>query len=138
MTYRVLDLPRRAKDLKIVDCGTCPVTMACAINRGGNGHTFDCCGATGVVVENEDAATLLMIDCGAHKFERDDDYDSTQCPLCSSDALKAELLGLGTPARWVPTVHARVAAETRLTAWRTALPEAREYVEGLKRRKGEP
>lgn len=120
-----------------VDCGTCPVSMACAVEQGGNGYTYECCHATGFVAQTEDGgAELLMIDCARHKFESNSEVaDLPSCPLCSGDAVTIELLGLGTQARWLPTVHASVPARTRLAKFRETLPVAQKLYGEIEKRK---
>jgi len=133
--YRPLDAVK-LKVIETVDCGTCPVTMACAVEKGGNGYTYSCCGSTGFLMERPDGVELLMIDCGKHNFEQNDQVvDMPECPLCSGNALAIELLGLGTPARWLPTVHAQIPASVRLETFRKALPEAEELAARVQKRK---
>lgn len=134
---RVLDaLKLPAGEIQPCDCGTCPVTLACAVEQGGNGYTFACCHATGVEVEQNGRTTLLMVDCGIHRFEKNQAVDSTpECPMCSGFAVDIELRELGLPARWVPTVHARVPVQTRLDGWRAALVAAEKRLADHERRK---
>jgi hypothetical protein len=123
--------------IKRVDCGTCPVTLACAIDQGGNGYTFDCCGSTAVEATDDDGMPLLLIiDCGAHHFEKNEmSREMPECPLCSGEIADNVLLNLTTPCTWVPTVHAKVPVETRFDTWRRALPEAMERARLVAERK---
>lgn len=120
-----------------VDCGTCPVTIACALERGGNGFTFACCGSTAVEGQDVDGAPLLyMVDCSQHHFETNDTVkDMPACPLCSGAITDHVLLGLTMPCVWVPTVYARVPVETRLDVWRRTLPTAMERARAIADRK---
>jgi len=111
---------------KVVDCGACPVTMACAIERGGTGWTFDCCHSTSVEVEG----VIHIIDCQRHKFEQNETAkDCKVCPLCTGDVMVVALRdakGATTPNRYVPTKHAKVSLSERLRLWKKVLPEHRE------------
>lgn len=134
--YKLLPVIDDPRDVRPVDCGTCPVTLACALDRGGNGFTFQCCGATGFLTSDEEGEVLLMLDCGRHKFEVNNIVDSMPlCPLCSSVIVETTLEGLGTRSRWVPTVHAKVPWQDRIKAWRVELPRAQERVATRARRK---
>ena len=138
--YRFLDaMYRGASWVQPVDCGTCPVTLACAIDQGGNGMTFACCGSTGF--ETFDAAgkpLLLVIDCTRHRFLGHDDplhpEGRTMCPLCSGEIIDAVMLKLTDPCMWVPTIYAKVPVETRLDVWCRASLAALERKERKKRR----
>jgi hypothetical protein len=130
----------KLQTIEPVDCGTCPVTVACAIEEGGAGWLYACCGSIGVYSDIEGVQTMLMVDCGVHKFARNEASDKLpKCPLCSGKAIEIALRHVGTPAVWVPTVHARVPAETRVKVMRDALPEAQARAaaaEERKRRRG--
>lgn len=134
--YKPLDV-LTLKVIEPVDCGTCPVTMDCAVEQGGNGYTYRCCDATGFQTVDEDGQPiLLMIDCTHHKFYRSE--HTTQlpaCPLCSGNAIAIAMLGVGTPARWVPTVHARFSIKDRLNAFKKATPAAKTLVDKIEQRR---
>lgn len=94
-----------------VDCGTCPVSMACAVGAGGTGWTFDCCRSTSVRVGNQ----VYVLDCQRHSFEQCTmARECKACPLCSGDVVSEE----DAIYRYVPTVHARFTPQERLHAWR--------------------
>lgn len=141
--YRFLDALRlEAARVQPVDCGTCPVTLACAIGQGGTGYVFKCCGSTGVETQGSDGESLLLIiDCARHAFRNPHELaksigKDTTCPLCGGGIMDDVLLKLTAPCAWVPTVHARVPIETRLDVWRRAYPQAMERASAIKARKG--
>ena len=124
----ILDSIRRSERQhtdNTVDCGTCPVTLACAISRGGNGWKFGCCGSTAVEI-NE--STLLIVDCGNNHFEQNNETMTMRCPLCTSDIVEWAERGNAEKYRYVHTVHARVPIKTRLDLWRARLPIAKEKI----------
>lgn len=139
--YRPLDACHLgAERIQRVDCGTCPVTLACAINKGGNGFVFDCCGSTAVeTMDDLGEPLLLLIDCQRHRLERrtpDDAYGQlATCPLCDGGIVDDVLLQLTTSCEWVPTVHSKVPIKTRLDVWRRTCLAALERSRGLARRK---
>jgi hypothetical protein len=136
--YKPLEALRGdAGEILRVDCGTCPVTVACALEKGGNGFTYACCGSTAVEDHDDDGSPLmLMIDCDRHRFETNDIVrDMPACPLCSGFITDHVLLGLTMPSVWVPTIYARVPIETRLDVWRRSLPSAMERVRAIAERK---
>lgn len=104
-----------------VDCGTCPVSLQCALSDGGNGWRFSCCGATGV----EANGALLVMDCQQNTFHQEERAAVIpQCPLCKGDLVKNHVLGMADHYRYVPTVHAKVPVRTRLALFHEKLPEA--------------
>ena len=109
-----------------VDCGTCPVSMACAISRGGNGWKFGCCGATSVEVPGSNI--LLIMDCGNNHFEQNNETMTMRCPLCTGDIVEWAERGNAERYRYVRTVHSRVPIKTRLDLWRERLPIAQEKI----------
>lgn len=139
--YRLLDaMYLGAARVQPVDCGTCPVTLACAIDQGGNGMTFECCGSTGFETLDEAVQPLLLIiDCTRHRFPGHDGplrpEERPTCPLCSGEIVDAVLLKLTDPCMWVPTIYAKVPVETRLDVWRRAFPAALERSRALEERK---
>lgn len=125
---KILDLlDLTEKKIGAVDCGSCPVTMSCAISQGGNGWRFSCCGSTAVEVGG---GKLLVMDCGNNHFElkRDEPILQTKCPLCSGDMIEWALRGNAEHYRYVRTVHSQVPLKTRLDTWRAHLPIAKERV----------
>lgn len=139
--YRPLDACYLgAERIQRVDCGTCPVTLACAINKGGNGFVFDCCGSTAVETTSDlGEPLLLLIDCQRHRFERrtpDDVHGQlATCPLCDGGIVDDVLLQLTPPCEWVPTVHSKIPVETRINVWWRAYPAALERRQVLAKRK---
>ena len=132
----VIDDP--ASKIERVDCGTCPVSRACAIEQGGNGFTFSCCGSTGY--ETFDAngdPLLLLIDCARHRFRghRPRHEELPVCPLCDGGIIDDVLNKLTDPCEWVPTVYAKVPVQTRLDVWRSQFPGAFERYKTFSRRK---
>jgi len=119
----LLDLPE--KKISAVDCGSCPVTMACAISQGGNGWRFNCCGSTAVEVGG---GKLLILDCGNNQFEQNREAPAMRCPLCTSDLIEWALRGNAENYRYVRTVHSQVPLKTRLDAWLARLPIAKERI----------
>jgi len=109
-----------------VDCGTCPVSIACATGTGGNGYRFPCCGVTGVPV---DGNVLLVIDCERNRFELHAVSTTLQaCPLCTGGIMEVMLLGMGGHNRYVPTVYAKVPLPERLRLWKKKLAQARKNI----------
>ena len=116
-----------AKEVVPVDCPTCPVSMACVAGIGGNGWRFDCCGSTGIPVENG----TLFVDCAINRFERHHKVkDFPRCPVCSGGimevieaARRGELASVGMNY-YLPTVHAVVPLADRLVLLRRKHREA--------------
>ncbi len=118
MKGTLLDVLR--KPPKVVDCGTCPVNIACALERGGTGWTFDCCRSTSV----DTSEGILIIDCQLHRFEQSATArDCKVCPLCSGDLMTVALRDPRNANHYVPTVHAKIPLAERLRLWRKVLPE---------------
>jgi hypothetical protein len=109
-----------------VDCGTCPVTMACAISKGGNGWKFGCCGATAVEALGSDV--LFIMDCANNHFEQNNETMTMRCPLCTGDIVEWAERGNAGKYRYVRTVHSTVPVRTRLDVWRERLPKAKEKI----------
>lgn len=116
--YHVLPLINGTFDahVKTVNCGTCPVTMACAVGQGGTGYEFECCRSTGVV---DAEGRMLAIDCTRHQFETR--RVLPLCPLCSGSIVDGALREV-QHAFWVPTIYAKVPVGQRIEAWRRRLP----------------
>lgn len=126
MSHKFLDLLERKRLPAPVDCGTCPVSIACAAGEGGNGFTFNCCRSTAV----EYSGVLLIIDCQNHAFEQSEiAKECTCCPLCSGGIMEVVARDLGNTNRYVPTVHAKYSVTDRVQLWRTSLVTARESIE---------
>lgn len=105
-----------------VDCGTCPVSIQCALSEGGNGWRFDCCGAAAVEVHG---ALLLILDCQRNAFpQREQALDAVACPLCEGDLVKGHVLEMTDHHRYVPTIHARHPPRVRLALFREMMPIA--------------
>ncbi len=116
----LLDVLR--KPPRVVDCGTCPVSIACALERGGTGWTYNCCRSTAVEVDG----TILIIDCQRHRFEQTATATACKvCPLCSGDLMTIALRDPEDANQYVPTVHAKIPLAERLRLWRKVLPEHR-------------
>jgi hypothetical protein len=132
---RFLDVVQQSeRKLKehVVDCGTCPVSMACAISQGGTGWRFQCCGSTSVSIPGN---TLYIMDCGNNQFEvNKDEFHRKVCPLCTGDIIESAVRGNTECYRYVPTVHAKVPLKTRLDVWRDRLPKAQQRVQEEKLR----
>lgn len=118
----------------IVDCGNCPVNIACMSESGGTGHKFDCCGSTAVFVRDDDGNGLhLVVDCARNKLDQSEEFRKKQppfCGLCNGDDVEYAMRGPwhdahAIPIRWLPTVHARVPAGMRLARWRVRWRAAR-------------
>lgn len=108
-----------------VSCGECPVNMACVLEEGGTGWTFNCCHATTVRVEG----VLLTLDCGRHNFEQSNDAKKWEkCPLCTGSIMevveRAKREGEKDPNRYVRTIHATVPLEDRIKLWKQKHAEA--------------
>ena len=115
----------RQHEENTVNCGTCPVSMACAVNQGGNGWRFECCGATAVPVQG----LLFIMDCANNQFEKNKNaFRLNICPLCTADIVESAVRGNAENYRYVRTVHAAVPLKTRLDVWRARLPKAQEKV----------
>lgn len=134
---RLLEASYESAKATVVDCGSCPVSLQCLSDHGGNGWTFDCCGATGVPVATlDEGEVVLLLDCGAHRFgHRAIADDLTRCPFCDSDLVTAHVLGMTPSHRYVPTVHAKVDLRARLAAWRAAIPAALDLKRRIEERK---
>ncbi len=114
-----------------VDCGNCPVSMACALGQGGTGWTFNCCRSTSVEMQEHGKRRLLVIDCQRHTFEQNEDAkDCKLCPLCSGDIMDVELRDEIDTHRYVPTVYAKIPVEKRVKKWQEVLPLALERQAG--------
>ena len=138
--YRPLDtIHMDPAKIQAVDCGTYPITLACAINQGGNGAAFACCRAIGFdTIDDDGKPLLLIIDCTRHHLERTKVDDLHVCPLCDGGIITDVFLRLTDPCVWVPTVYAKVSIETRLDVWRRALPAAQGFVQAIEARKKAP
>jgi hypothetical protein len=130
MALKILDvLTTSEKKIKegTVDCGTCPVSMACAISAGGNGWKFGCCGSTAVEV-GVDGALLYIMDCSNNHFEQNNKTPAMRCPLCTGDIIEWAERGNAEKYRYVRTVHSTVPVKTRLDLWRKRLLIAQEKI----------
>lgn len=101
-----------------VDCPRCPVYMQCEAGEGGTGWVCPTCGATGVSIEKVDENTfppdLLIIDCGAHKFNRRPDAKNmTICSLCSGGQMELEMRFPDARVHLISSVHAKIPVESR-------------------------
>jgi len=108
-----------------VGCGECPVNMACVLEEGGTGWTFDCCHVTSLRVDG----LVLTIDCGRHNFEKNNEVGKWKvCPLCSGSIIevveRAKRSGANDPNRFVLTEHAKVPLEERVKLWKAKHAEA--------------
>jgi hypothetical protein len=124
----------RQHEENTVNCGTCPVSMACVVSEGGNGWRFRCCGSTGVEVQG----LLFVMDCNNNQFEVNKDVmRANVCPLCTGDIIESAVRGNAERYRYVRTVHAVVPLKTRLDVWRARLPKAQAKVREEQQRLGE-
>ena len=142
MTYPkildVLKLTERKLDSNTVDCGTCPVSLACAASQGGTGWRFPCCGAAAVETLVDRQHLVLVLDCANNAFENtrsDAEYSKSKCPLCTGDLIEWAVRGNTETYRYVRTVHAHVPLKTRLDLWRERLPVAQARVQAEDARK---
>lgn len=127
MNNKFMHIFETGKAPKPVDCGNCPVNIACAVGGGGTGWTFDCCHSTSVEQNNDGRRRLLVIDCGKHAFEQIDMAKECKlCPLCSGDIVDVELRDEIDTHRYVPTVYAKVPLAVRVKKWQETLPLALE------------
>lgn len=126
---KFLDLIK-AKTLPVpVDCGTCPVSMACAVGQGGNGFVFDCCHAVGYNAWEDGEGVLYVIDCQNHGFEQVSlAKECFLCPLCSGGIMEVVLRDVSQSNRYVPTVHAKVPLAERVALFRKTAEEAKERI----------
>lgn len=120
----VLQMPEKKIKESTADCGTCPVTMACAISQGGNGWKFSCCGSTAV----ETSEITYIVDCASNHFEKNEGSKSYKCPLCTGDIIEWAARGNAWNYEYVRTVHSKIPIKTRLDLWRERLPLAQEKI----------
>lgn len=98
-----------------VTCGTCPVSMQCAIGRGGTGYTCHRCHATAVQLGLED---VVIIDCTRHRFSTHaatHDASNLPCEMCTG------YVATSPHRSYVPTVHALVSLGERRAKMRRLL-----------------
>jgi hypothetical protein len=127
MSGKFIDLVESKKLPTPVDCGNCPVNMACALGQGGNGYTFDCCHATGFQTEVDGRTVMYLIDCQRHAFEQNRFAKMCKlCPLCSGDIVEVAMRDISQSNVYLPTVHAKVPVADRVRLWRDKLPQVRE------------
>ena len=134
---KFLDVIRQSVDKTEADrvsCGECPVNMACVLEEGGTGWTFDCCHVTSVRVDG----LVLAIDCGRHNFEQNNEAKKWEkCPLCSGSIMevaeRAKRNG-NDPNRYVLTAHAKVPLAERIKLWRQAHADALKRLDAEKER----
>ena len=138
MIGRVLDdlLAISEKDLAkgCVDCGTCPISMACAVGEGGSGWRFPCCGTTSVTV---DGATdqFVVVDCANNGFASTYSNErSMRCPLCSGDVVDGILRGSVGQYRYLRTIHSKVSPKQRLKVLRDRVPVTEEHIRQERKR----
>lgn len=110
-------------ELSCVDCGTCPVSIQCALSAGSNGWRYACCGATAIEVPG---SLLLILDCQKNTFREECDTEALQacCPLCQGDLVRSHVNGMSDRHRYVPTVHAKLPPRIRLALFKKMLPLA--------------
>lgn len=139
----LLSTPIETLEASVVDCGSCPVNLSCAVRRGGNGYKYACCGSTAVVVEGLITVSgicvspsLLVMDCARNRFETSPRVLDLKelCVLCKAEHFAlVHLLNLTPNHRIVPTVHAKVPLRERVAAWRAAEPAAQARVEEIRK-----
>jgi hypothetical protein len=118
-------LKASAKELteSSVDCGTCPVSFACVVGKGGTGWKFNCCNATAYRAGN----SYMIIDCGINGFAQTEHAAGVgKCPLCSGEYVDSIIRGMEHNTSYMRTVHSRVPAKIRLSLWKARLPHADE------------
>src|SRR5678816_1897068 len=113
------------KDVIVVDCPTCPVSLSCLTGRSGTGWRFDCCGTAIMAVRDG----FVFVDCQINEF-RDEraSSDHGPCPLCTGGIMEAAELTRGNPAvaenYYLATVHAKFPLAERLANLRQRRQEA--------------
>lgn len=126
---KFLDVIKAKRPPEPVDCGTCPVNMACAVGEGGNGYVFDCCRAAGFETTENGKRILYVIDCQNHQFEQTFlAKECKLCPLCSGGIMEVVLRDVSQSNRYLPTVHAKVPVTERVALFRTAAEQAKERI----------
>lgn len=123
------DIIKAKKLPEPVDCGSCPVNMACAVGQGGNGYVFDCCRAAGFETTENGKRVIYVIDCQNHAFEQTPlAKECTLCPLCSGGIMEVALRDVHQSNRYLPTVHAKVPVAERVKLFRKSVEEAKERI----------
>lgn len=126
MSHKFLDIIKAKRLPEPVDCGTCPVSMSCAVNKGGNGFVFDCCRSAGFESTEGERRVLYVIDCQKHQFEQSSlAKDCELCPLCSGGIMEVVLRDASQSNRYVPTIYAKVPLEYRVRLFREKIEEAK-------------
>jgi hypothetical protein len=123
--FQAVELPLKKVEASRVGCGTCPVSLACIVGQGGNGWKFDCCGATGYILDG----LTVAIDCGKNNFEQNADAKTWKlCPLCSGGIMTVvERAKRDAPTdmnRYLLTEHAKVPLVQRLALWKQKREDA--------------
>lgn len=116
----------------VVTCGTCPISLQCAVQRGGTGWRFTCCQSTGVNIGGADdiyataleEGEVVMVDCARQRFHRRPDIEARTCMLCSGKLASFNVLRGAERTRYLPTAYATVSLETRVDAWRRGQADA--------------
>lgn len=122
----VLRTPEKHLVESTVSCGTCPVSMACAVSQGNDGWKFSCCGSTSV--EATGTGLLYIMDCANNHFQQRNTVTTMSCPLCAGSIVEWAERGNAERYRYVRTVHSKVPLKTRLALWRKCLPIAQEKI----------
>lgn len=123
---KFLDVIKAKKLPEPVDCGTCPVSMVCAVGEGGNGYVFDCCRSVGFETTENGKRVLYVIDCQNHQFAQTSlAKECKLCPLCSGGIMEVVLRDIGHSNRYLPTVHAKVPVAERVALFRKAAVAAK-------------
>jgi len=116
----------------VVTCGTCPISIQCAVRQGGTGWRFTCCQSTGVNVGGDDdmfhlgleEGEVVIVDCARQQFPRRPDVEGWACMLCSGKFASFGVLRGSERMRYLPTAYAAVSLETRVDAWRRGQADA--------------
>lgn len=126
--FDAVELPRAKVEKTRVNCGSCPVNMSCVLGEGGNGWKFDCCGATGYVL---DEATIV-IDCANNSFEQNAEAKTWKlCPLCSGGIMEVVERARKDGHHknlYLLTVHAKVPLAERLALWKERQAKAKTLI----------
>lgn len=105
-TFRVPDIAQMALPVlqeRVVDCGSCPVSMECKFGNGEKGTGIVCgkCNSTGVVIGADsvsEGAVVYLVDCTQHKFKKATQESTLkECPMCTGIIARAEMRMFGDP-----------------------------------------
>jgi hypothetical protein len=95
-----------------VDCGTCPVSMACAVEEQ-TWSAVRCCNL--VAIHGHVTGNAILVDCARNKFSTGNlvnVVDTVKCSLCSGLAVDIDKNNRDTSdtylyeITWIPTIYA--------------------------------